>query len=270
MSSRKFHGREVPAIKILASYKEKNTRSPAFVEGKAGEGRALRYSNKKLYFLTLYKQYEDFTRYLPGKVDSLAICPRFHTDLINYRESKRTSGNESVHLVYKLSKPSGRLSEKFLASHPEFFLPLSLNNNTPTVADKVNGHSHDDTVSVVTKALGIHAKKIYRELEELCEYGNSSGYYIYANLMAKEKNEGVVSHDPEGLTYLLKSMPFVNMLVLESLRDSSHSSPSRAIASYRKKDITRRENFSNALLKRFNARSMESYLENLRQLRRNH
>jgi hypothetical protein len=139
-------------------------------------------TNKKLYFLSLYTQYESLkTISKTSSAQDLAICPSYHTALITYQE-KNTPAAQSImsNFSYKQSEIA---NQEYLNSHPELFLPVGKEGTSPTIIDVIKGSkdkmSENAIHELMQNAVNIHLAKTYTELRELCDYGTSSNYYIY-------------------------------------------------------------------------------------------
>lgn len=178
-----------------------------------------RYSNKTLYFLTLYNQYQEFSTFTQKRFNPIKSCPSFHTPFSLYKK-KNPMLNKKHYLNHK--KPS-QLS---LSLYPELSLPL-LSKNVYSYWKK---HNKVYSLSkVVQKGINIHIQKLKSELEELCEYGNSDNYYIFANIMNLPKS--YFKRNEKNLRILLKTTVFSNMVLLSSLNENQVN---RKIASNKK------------------------------------
>ncbi len=228
-----------------------NSRFPASISEK-NYGESLKYSNKKLYFLTLYLQYKEFAKYTQEyeRSQEVSICPSFHTTLVKYRDNKKLSFQHSQR-TYRPIFNSQNLNASI---YPE--LSLSTPEGT-SVKQKIKLNPQEDTSKIVLKAVVFHRKKIYRELKELCEYGYSEHYYAYENLITKQITEGVITAHTKGVKILLKTVPFVNELILDSLKSSSRK-VNREIAS-----VSDREDpfYYQALVQRFKAHWIKKYFQ---------
>ena len=226
---------------------------------KENSGKSLKYSNKKLYFLTLYRQHKEFAGYAQGyeNLPEISICPSFHTTLVNYRNKK----NISMKHLRRDYRPLFNTKNLDASIYPE----LSL--STPegiSVKEKIKRNPNEDVSQIVLKGVVFHRKKIHQELQELCEYGYSKNYYAYENLITKQEKERVLTANTEGIKILLKTMPFVNKFLLDSLNSSSRKKINRNIASIQKKED---DPYYQALVQQFKTPWIKDYFQNIRQRR---
>ncbi len=192
-------------------------------------------TNKKLYFLSLYSQYETLKNYSAEfSGPNINICPNFHTSLLRHSEKEANSPN-AFH-AKKFSYETNKFSEaSYVAGHPELLLPLSKEEVTPKVVDIIksaNGQMTDFAINeLVHKALDIHLSKTYSEIRELCEYGVSDNYYVYENLITHIKNNKFEA-DAGNMNILLKTTLFSNIALMTSLETHTAATiPGRSIAS---------------------------------------
>lgn len=244
---------QVPEIKTFdfkfaqAAGKKTATRGPASASGaetpesadttKTNVELESNPTNKKLYFLSLYTQYESLKNYSTEFVGpSVSICPNFHTSLLRHREKmpeKTTASAGGKKFSYEMTKFS---DEAYVAGNPELLLPLSKEETTPRVIDVIRGSKETVTDfavnEMVHKALDIHLSKTYNEIRELCEYGVSDNYYIYENLITHIKNNKFDA-DSANMNTLLKTTVFSNQALMASLekQTSAKKMAGRAIAS---------------------------------------
>jgi hypothetical protein len=216
----------------------KKSRAPASIASEQttlDEAKESNPTNKKLYFLALYSQYEQLKQFGQDFIGpDVSICPSFHTSLTKFKEKQSSLPRSGS--TKKLSYNVSRMSEdSYLAKRPELLLPLSKDEATPRVIDIVrNGTSIKTEQSVselVHKAIDIHLAKTYTEIKELCEYGSSDNYYVYENLITHIKNTKFEA-DNTNLNVLLKTTLFSNMALMTSLdNQSSKPTTGRSIAS---------------------------------------
>jgi hypothetical protein len=201
----------------------KKGRGPASASDKieTDKGMESNTTNKKLYFLSLYTQYENLKSYSTEFVGpSVSICPNFHTSLLRHYEVTPVKNATTVgdkKFTYDTKKFS---DEAYVASNPELLLPLSKEEATPKVIDIIRGSKESFTDfainEMVHKALDIHLAKTYSEIRELCEYGVSDNYYIYENLITHIKNNKFEA-DSSNMNTLLKTTVFSNVALMTSL-----------------------------------------------------
>jgi len=196
-------------------------------------------TNKKLYFLTLYTQYENLKKYSTEFAGpTVSICPNFHTSLLRHNEKLSVNEMRDTTNFHgkKFSYDSAKfVDESYVASNPELLLPLSKEETTPRVIDIIRGSKTpvgDFAINeMVHKALDIHLAKTYSEIRELCEYGVSDNYYIYENLITHIKNNKFDA-DSSNMNTLLKTTVFSNLALVTSLeKQVKVKNQGRAIAS---------------------------------------
>jgi hypothetical protein len=193
-------------------------------------------TNKKLYFLSLYTQYESLKNYSTEFVGpSISICPNFHTSLLRHREKVAETSAVSTR-EKKFSYDAKKFyDEAYIASNPELLLPLSKDETTPRIIDVIRGGKEPASNFVINetvhKALDLHLSKTYSEIRELCDYGVSDNYYIYENLITHIKNNKFDA-DSSNMNILLKTTIFSNMALMTSLEKQTTEKPlGRSIAS---------------------------------------
>lgn len=241
---------QVPEIraydfKFAQSTTKKPTRGPASVEAakKTEKEKEIEVNptNKKLYFLSLYTQYESLKNYSTEfSGPSVSICPNFHTSLLRHNEKVPPKAAMNVG-VKKFTYDAKKFSdEAYVASNPELLLPLSKEETTPKVIDVIRGSKgpvSDFAINeLVHKALDIHLAKTYSEIRELCEYGVSDNYYIYENLITHIKSNQFDA-GPANMNTLLKTTVFSNVALITSLEKQTKTrAPGRSIASVDESD----------------------------------
>lgn len=209
-----------------ADYKFKS-RGPASVSEGAKAG-ALPISNKRLYFMSLFTQYNEMRSFLKSSSPEVNICPTFHSALVEYKEKYPVaSTNKSV--AWDVSRINLNASEGELAVYPELFLPVTKEKNEPRVVDLLKKDGTKEAPQLLTKALEIHVLKTYHELNELCENGVSDNYYIFENLVTHTAQKRLTANSTN-MKVLLKSNLFSNLALIDSLAKSSKKT-GRGIAS---------------------------------------
>lgn len=224
-------------------------------------------SNKKLYFLTLFGQYENLKRFSSEfHAPKVEICPHFHTSILEIKEKSILKTKESplVSKSYKLDY-SRLKDEAYLAGRPELSLPVVKDEIYPKVVDILRSEGTSLNTAKVAdtfnKALDIHLAKTYSELRELCEYGVSDNYYIYENLITHIKSTQFNAKS-ENLDTLLKTTVFSNMALVTSLDKNTVFQKSRAISSVKKDPAN---TYSTELISRLNINWATEYLEYISQ-----
>lgn len=232
------------------------SRGPASVtEKKPG---ALPISNKRLYFMTLFTQYNEMRSFLNSSSPEINICPTFHSALVEYKE-KNASMPTSKKLTWEASQINFKASEGELANFPELFLPVTKEKNEPRVVDILKKDGTKEAPQLLTKALEIHVLKTYNELHELCENGVSDNYYIFENL-ATYTASNRMSANTNNMRMLLKSTLFSNMAIIDSLTKSSKKI-GRGVAS--QEETLTPQGYSNEVLYRLKSPWAKEYFEEL-------
>jgi hypothetical protein len=206
----------VPEIKS-ANLQFNNPKSSRFPASLASSETSM--TNKKLYFLSLYTQYESLKKISNNTTaPTLSICPSFHTGLVTYQEQHSSFENGAER---KFSyKQTEMLNEQYVNTHPELYLPVTKEGTNPKVIDILLSNKDKMAESAIHElmqnALNIHLTKTYTELRELCDYGTSSNYYIYENLITHIKS---TKFDPSvaNMNTLLKTTLFSNRAIITSL-----------------------------------------------------
>ena len=189
-----FSGRKMASIKRK---KKKKTFSP--------------FSNKRLYFLTLFQQYNKLRTFSKKETSKISICPNFHTAFLDNKNRYKQQGTIRTNFSY-----SSNLGEKELLNFPEMFLPLSKEDKTPRVVDLYLKDRSKNLNGIVQEALDIHLGKTFKELTELCEYGSSDNYYAYENLATHLKSKGTFPASKSNLKILFKTTLFSNKALIKS------------------------------------------------------
>ena len=199
------------------------------------EGKEINPTNKKLYFLTLFSQYETLKHFSAEfSAPSVSICPNFHNGLLGFKD-KYSRFEKNYSGIKKLTYDSAKFDdEMYLASKPELLLPLSKDTIAPKVIDiiksspeKMSGMAINE---LVNKAIEIHLAKTYSEIRELCEYGVSDNYFVYENLITHIKNNKFEA-GPQNMNTLLKTTVFSNIALINSLDKENTPARGRSIAS---------------------------------------
>ncbi|OUR99963.1 hypothetical protein A9Q84_02725 [Halobacteriovorax marinus] len=253
--SRSINSNVVPEMALRDfSYKRK-TRGPASVSSSEKDEGLNQYNNKRLYFLTLFSQYQTMSKYSDNSSSpKLNHCPSFHTSFLNYKEMNQAKVSK---VQYKVPYSSSEKlnDQKFLSNYPEFLLPVTKDNLRPRVIDYVakKNYSKSEVAGIVKNAISVHLSKTYSELSELCDTGSSSNYYVYENLITHIKTKKKISPNSIGLKTLFKTTLFSNMALTNSLK-KSQKVKSRSIASFAKK-----QSYDKEVMKRLEVPWVESY-----------
>ncbi len=269
------HMAQTQVPEITSGYKFKGQgRTPASAETSTSVEKSLSeeatLSNKKLYFLTLFGQYESMKKYAQDfDAPAVSVCPNFHNSLLEHR-GKRLAGF-AKNITHKSNKKFiydvKRLDDAdYVARRPELSLPVAKDEVTPKVVDILRSQKNDlndpKVNEMVHKALDIHLAKTYSEIRELCEFGVSNNYYVYENLITHIKNSSFPPAE-KSMDTLLKTTIFSNIALVTSL-DKVESSPMRSIASVGAKSKESVNNYSNEVMTRLNVEWASEYFENLK------
>lgn len=225
------------------------------------------HSAKKLYFLTLYTQYQKLAEIKHVKSSAPEVCPHFHSTLIEHREhfSQTPSSRQKASKTY--SQELIKTLKEFpaqLAYYPELALPTQANELRPRVIDLIHDEAANYTPQMashlVDEAIAVHLSKTHSELAELCEFGSSDNYYIYENLVSKIERDGAFKADPLGTKVIMKTGPVFNQALIHSLVSSKNSKASRSPASQAQRA---QETYQEESLQRLQAKWMAPYFKEL-------
>lgn len=224
---------EVPKLGIYSEgvesvvMKSNRGRAPASVEAQtAGEADKVEASNKKLYFMSLFSQYERLRKFAPvGSTTSVNVCPSFHSGLVEFRSQTKvneTKTEDTIGFDYNLA----RLADTtYLSQYPELGLPLSDDVHGPSVASIINSRPSDVAAMegnrLMIQAIHQHATRMYREISELCETGTSTNYYNFENLLTHARTHRDLTPSEHGLQVLMKTTIVSNMVLIESIQGHS-------------------------------------------------
>lgn len=252
--------------------KEKTGRAPASVDSqeKADEF-AAQQSHKRLYFLTLFSQYELLQKYVPEyQASQIRVCPHFHSSLVSHQESYGATPqmsfekkDYSTDLIQMIKE-----DETYLSLHPELALPMQSDDPRPRVIDLVTQKTgtNPEVKKYLDLAVSTHLTKTYSELSELCEFGSSDNYYIYENLMSSVEREGGLEKNVQGLQVLLKTSTMFNHALISAINPKIESSgASRAPASTKEKfkPFSPADKYATELLTRMKAQWASPYYNGL-------
>ena len=234
------------------------SRSPASIPNltKINESKK-RYniSNKRLYFIGLFEQYQQLSKFSEKESPKVNGCPHFHSSLVNNQEKKRANQwkiPEGIVLQEKVEIYKNALNNP--SFFPELHLPLDEKNLHPTVYDHYkNNSSEKELPELIQKAIEIHLKKTHREIEELCSTGSSENYFIYENLTSIGK-KNKLTRSKENLKILFKTTIFSNLALTASLK---------AISKNRDKYNLTFTNHEVEIIKRLDSSWVAGYLSNM-------
>ena len=227
----------------------------------------LNLSNKKLYFLSLYGQYETLNKYTGTfKAPKVNICPSFHTSLLEHNDKKGTNVevNESKNLSRTYTYDMNKLNDpQYVASNPELLLPVVKDEVNPKVIDKFRSEGKSLSPfkmnEIVQSALDIHLTKTYSEIRQLCEFGVSDNYYIYENLITHIKSNSFLPAE-KNLNTLLKTTLFSNLAIVTSIQ-KNQKEVGRSIASVESNNSKKKSPYSSEVMTRLNVEWAQEYFE---------
>lgn len=258
------------------SWISSNTRAPASVapqkapvsEEQTNEF-AADQSHKRLYFLTLYSQYELLQKSVPDyQATQIRVCPHFHSSLVTHQESFGTTSemafenkDYSAQMLQKIKN-----DESYLSLYPELALPMQAQTSKPRVIDLVS----EDASSVkklISQAMTTHLSKTHSELSELCEFGSSDNYYIYENLMSSVEREGGLEKNVQGLQILLKTSTMFNHALISALNPVTAPAKSLGVSRAPASAITQTQSsadmYAQELMRRLRAQWAQPYYSSL-------
>ena len=228
----------------------KKSRKIASVVNLEGEKRFNSLSNRQLYFLTIYKQYQNFGTIL-GKSASVNSCPSFHGVLLD--NESITKANYAMYTSnIDLSKVENHPS--LVTSYPIMAIPYSDSEDLYSRLEN-KGYEKDDIY--LSEALNNYYRLQEKEVEVLCDKGVSPGYYIYENLVTYFKQDASFHSTKEGLKALLKVPVLANMLILDNLKKDSY-------------DFSNNGLIEDWLLKRSQTSWFKNYLFQVNEKRKSH
>lgn len=254
-------------FKTITPDQGKANRSPASAPETPNaneDGKDFNPTNKKLYFLSLYGQYESLKKFSQEFVGpEVSICPNFHTSLLRHNEKYSGTIGTTMPKNRIFSYDSTKFSDEFyVAGRPELLLPLAKDEVTPKVIDVIRsskGPMNEFAINeMVHKALVIHLAKTYSEIRELCEYGVSDNYYIYENLITHIKNNKFEA-DSKNMNTLLKTTIFSNIALMTSLEAYAGTpAAGRSIASV---NDNKKSNYATEVMARLNVHWASQYFD---------
>lgn len=226
------------------------------------------HSNKRLYFMTLYTQYEALSQIESiESTPSLNVCPHFHSQLVNYKESNsapqkyfQSNKQYSADLLAQIVQ-----DESMLSLYPELGLPMTDKNLRPRVIDLVSKFDASEIVSKTKEALDsamtIHLHKTHAELSELCEFGVSENYFIFEN-MAGHFQRHSSAPSLENLHVLLKTSLFYNHALIKAMK-LEFKNTGRTPASSNHASSLKAFDYGNEGLERLGSTWTKKYFDNL-------
>lgn len=253
------------AVSSTADFKTARTRGPASVKSSKKKDHYTEHTNKKLYFLTLFTQYHNLSKFSGSEtVSSVNICPSFHSILVDHKDKFEAEGfqaNQRVKINFdSIYKPEVLTDKSKHSSYPELMLPVTKDSLHPNVAELISSSKTSLTKEVVEKAINIHLEKTLEELTELCDTGASNNYYIYENLITHIKKQGFRANETN-MKVLLKTSIFSNRALIKSFEKSASKSRGRGIASVKKS--APKELYTETMVGRLGVEWSESYFDSM-------
>ncbi|MCY4643033.1 MAG: hypothetical protein OXB88_00280 [Bacteriovoracales bacterium] len=183
-----------------------------------------RFSNKKVYFSTLFNQFQKFKLLADDYSKDIQFCPSFHSLFLELKE-ERSSFSERVSKGYGGAKVQkilfSRPKKEVLALFPEMVLPLD---------DRGEGKSKSvyrmalekkasniQLHALLRQGIKVHAQKTLGELERLCHAGHGDSYFVFENLTLYMNRKRDFKNDSKALLSLLKTTVFANHFLLWAL-----------------------------------------------------
>lgn len=204
----------VPEMPVINEQWNIGNRAPASI-GPLEQNQRVNYSNKKMYFFTLWMQYKTLkTIAKADNAPTVNSCPKFHTSLVGEDWDSNISAISVNNINWK------NVQQQDISYFPEMHLSVTRKHQEPKVKDQFKDLNHNDEYNtVVNKALKTHMAKMYLELQELCEHGSSYNYYAFENLFTHSNKNDLMANN-KSMERLLKTSIFSNHLLIEGLRTS--------------------------------------------------
>ena len=189
---------------MVSSYKYKGSRYPA-----SADREEVNESNKSVYFLSLYEQYQSMAELYPTNKKVIKYCPTFHQEIL--KKSPRVS-------VYKLKN--------------------EIDFSKSSIVSSLDFDGQEASKKNLSQAMSIYMDQTYAELTQLCESGVSSNYYIYENFITLAQKNGVLGKNQDSLNALFKTTVFFNDALISSISDKEKiRTRGRSIASTKKLEV---------------------------------
>ena len=248
---KKAQSQSVPEITPV-DFRVSGSRMPASVSKQNKKSEDVTFSNKKLYFITLYRQYNELASFASTSTPEVTQCPSFHSAMVDFQTPSAPSVN------WKAQYEANKLGDQSYSSYyPELYLPAGDSTQGPKVLDILKKEPHN--TSIVQSAVDHHVKKIYAELAELCEYGSSDNYYAFENLHTEMQRRDIAPAGVKGMKVLLKTSLFSNKALIESLKRNAPRT-NRAPA-----QVMTQTDFDYEVMKRLGVTWAQQYYQTLRQ-----
>lgn len=219
------------------------------------------FSNRKIYFLTLLSQYQELK--MITRIDSpdIKVCPSFHTEVLDNKKVSKPSSKVFVDLAHVNYDFNGLMKKDgdYLSLFPELSLPLTTEALHPSVIDSLNEGNQKHFSEMLVKAYKIHLGKVYTELNDMCEKGQTDNFYIFENLVSYTKSHPDFKDQKAAMNSVLKSSVFANMYILKSLK-IKHALE-RNVASTTQNELS---NFEEEVLSRTDTFWVKNYFDELK------
>jgi hypothetical protein len=173
------------------------------------------HSNKHLYFMTLFEQYQGLLPTTTVSLPTINQCPSFYNTWLSLK-----------HPVAQAVPISAEITPEMLnnpAAHPELMLPISNDPGAPSVREAISSNPNLSSAKIINMALNTHLLKMNNELQSLCEYGSSDNYFAFENLMniIKDQKQNFTA-SKNNVQVLLKTTIFSNMALMSSLKSNDN------------------------------------------------
>ncbi len=181
------------------------------------------FSNRKIYFLTLLSQYNEMKHITRIDSPEIKVCPSFHTEVLENKKLVKSGGKEFVDLSnmnYNIPELLKKDSQ-YLSLYPELSLPLTTESLHPSLIDSLNAKNSSMVGELLVKAYKTHLGKIYQELNEMCDKGQTDNFYVFENLVTYTKSHPDFKNSESALKSVMKSSLFANMYIIKSFKIKS-------------------------------------------------
>ncbi len=159
-------------------------------------------TNQKLYLYTLMVQHNVYKATLDFEKD-LRICPQFHNDLLTEKEDLSFSQFDST-----IEREFMSLSNEDIVYYPELALTIDEKPLYTFIGNSVLTQKYKH-------ALLIKAEQNYQEIQQLCDNGNSDGYFVFTNLIKHIQENPNYLSDKDVYKAVFKIPAIANMLILK-------------------------------------------------------
>lgn len=203
-----FEDRSTEEVNPTPPYKirqySKKTRGPASTSAHDTSKDISRLDNKRVYFLSLYEQYQIFSSLYPSFKKEVKTCAYFHQEFVSYNDKP------------KLWK---------------YDLKEDITDDIENIVWHLPYEGERATVLTLSLAMKEHMDRTRSELETLCYNGFSDNYYIFENYITLAKSKKVKAGTQEGANSLVKTSLVFNKLLIDNLSTKSKVRSGRGIAS---------------------------------------